>query len=96
VNSAEATLSASGVQAPSAMTAGPTGSYRGVAFLVGALVIGAGLLYMLGMLIVEDPRWRKAAVRTVMVTAPALRGAWTRVLHPIHRRSVQMKIGLPN
>jgi hypothetical protein len=95
-NPAEGTPSASGGQAPSAMTAGPTASYRGVALLVGGLVIGGGLLYMLGMLIVEDPRWRKAAVSTVAVTAAAWRGAWARVIHPIRPRPVQMKIGLPS
>ena len=67
-NSAAGALPTSN-QAPSA-AGGPTEtngatSYRGVALLVSGLVIAAGALYLLGMLIVQDPRWRKAAVRTI-------------------------------
>ena len=91
---AEGTPSASGGQVPSAVTGSGSASYRGVALLVSGLVIGGGLLYLLGMLIVEDTRWRKAAVRTVKVTAVAWRTVFARLMHPIHPRSRPLRIGL--
>ncbi len=88
-NSAAGALPTSN-QAPSA-AGGPTEtngatSYRGIALLVSGLVIAAGALYLLGMLIVQDPRWRKAAVRTI-------RGAvatWRAVTHTWFTRSTRV------
>ena len=82
-------------QAPSA-AGGPTDtngttSHRGVALLVSGLVIAAGALYLLGMLIVEDPRWRTAAVRTIRGTVATWRAVIAHLVHPIHPRPVHLR-----
>ena len=63
-----------------------TTNYRGVALLVSGLVIAAGALYLLGMLIVHDPRWRKAAVRTIRGTV----ATWRAVTHTWFTRSTRV------
>lgn len=71
-----------------------TNSSRGVALLVSGIVLAGGLLYLLGMLIVEEPRWRRAATRTVRGVAVTWRTALAHVVHPIHPRHVRLRPGL--
>lgn len=66
-------------------------SVRGVAILVSTAVFLAGLAYMLGLLIVQEPRWRQAAERTVAFGARVWSVILAHVVHPIHPRPVQWR-----
>jgi plastocyanin len=70
-------------------TAQSANSYRGVVLLVSGVVLAGGLLYMLGMLIVEDRRWRAAAQQVVRFAAQLGRRFATHIAHPLHPRAVR-------
>lgn len=61
-------------------------SYRGMALMVSGIVILAGVLYMVGMLIAEDPRWRRAAVTMVGAMERVGRLVVAHVVHPFRPR----------
>ena len=57
-----------------------------MALMVSGIVILAGVLYMVGMLIAEDPRWRRAAVTMVGAMERVGRLVVAHVVHPLRPR----------